>query len=255
MKRSFRWVISGLLGAAFILLLGAVHKERKGRICEEISIEVEMDEGIYFIHKTDIREFLDKRGDSLLGKELGSIALHSLEEEVERIPQVKSADVFHRLDGTLSLKVHQRKPIARFLLAEGKSFYWDERGKRMPLSPNYTARVPVVTMNGSSTYSRLSEGKEKECLHALLEEIEEDPFWRDQVQELHFEENGEFVLYPLVGGHLVRFGPLEGAQEKLKKLRTFYRKASEHTSLARYDTLDLRFGDQVVAKKKDHGGT
>lgn len=254
MKRVLRTGI-GVLGLlALLVLLGAVHEERRKRRCERFSIEVDQEKGLFFIHKKDIEDYLKDRGDSLIGAELGRIDLNGLEAELERIPEVRQAEVFHDLDGTLGVRIEQREPVGRFLLG-GKSFYWDDQGDRMPLSSNYTPRVPVVTVENPFRFRTELSDEDAERLFSFLERIGEDPFWEKQVQELHLDGEGKLEAVPLVGGHRILFGELRDLEEKLEKLRIFYRKASKHSSLDQYDTLDLRYRDQVVAKRKEHGGT
>lgn len=256
MKRFFRFGISLLILSAFILLFGAVEKVRGDERCRRLKVKVDHSSGVYFLHKDDIRQFLKDRNDSLIGRRKASIELRELEAELGRIPAVKDAEVYHRLDGTLRVRVRQRKPIARFIDENGLNYYWDREGERMPLSEGYTPRVPVVTGKFDDP---LSEGEEdgeakKERFHRFLVRIRNDPFWNKQLQEIHFNAGGDVEMVPLVGDHRVIFGKLEDAEKKLKKLKVFYREASEHTGLSLYDTLDLRYGDQVVGKKKDHGG-
>ncbi len=256
MKRLLRYGISVLFLAAFVLLLGAVEHSRNNAVCERISVEVDMSEGMFFLHKKDIKEFLHDRDDSLIGHPLASIDLNELERELQRIPEVKEAQTFYGLDGTLRVQVDQRRPLARFIPKDGASYYWDQEGEPMPLSPQYTPRVPVVTVDGDHpVLKRNNANKKKQRFHRLLKVVQNDPFWQKQIQEIHIDENGGLELVPLVGDHRVIFGDLEDAEKKLRKLKLFYREASVHTGLDRYDTLDLRFGDQVVGKKKAHGGT
>jgi hypothetical protein len=48
------------------------------------------------------------------------------------------------IDGVLKAVVKQKTPIARVFTDEG-SFYIDYQGSTMPLSDEYTARVPIVS--------------------------------------------------------------------------------------------------------------
>lgn len=256
MRDLLQYGISALFLIAFLVLLGAVQHARNDTLCERIRVDVDMSKGMFFLHKKDIRDFLSDREDSLKGRPLGDIDLNELERELQRIPEVKEAQTFYELDGTLRVGIDQRRPIARFISDNGSSYYWDQSGERMPLSPQYTPRVPVVTVAGDEPVFLHGAKKHKaERFHQFLLQIQEDPFWRKQIQEIHFGQEKRLELVPLVGDHRVIFGDLDDAEEKMRKLRIFYREASAHTGLDRYDALDLRYGDQVVGKKKAHGGT
>ncbi len=250
MKRILRISISFVVLAAFFLLFTAVERARGERVCERLQIMVDNSKGVHFLNEKDIREFLKDREDSLVGRRLTSLSLHELEKELNRIPEVKDSEVFHELDGTLRVRVTQRRPIARFIEDDGESYYWDRRGDRMPLSDGYTARVPVVTGNAQdSVFVKGTESERGERFYKLLLRVHQDPFWSKQIQELHINPQGVIELLPLVGKQRVIFGDLKDYEKKLRKLKVFYREASVHTGLAQYDTLDLRYGDQVVGKK------
>jgi fructosamine-3-kinase len=55
------------------------------------------------------------------------------------------------VDGVLKAVVEQKTPVARVFANEG-SFYIDYEGNKMPLSANYTARVPLVSGEINATY-------------------------------------------------------------------------------------------------------
>ncbi len=87
------------------------------------------------------------------------IALNTVEKAIEANEMVKSAQVYLTIDGELTSKIVQRKPIGRI---EGNSkFYLDDEGKRMPFSNNHSARVPIITGNIT--------GKSLEDVYEILE--------------------------------------------------------------------------------------
>ena len=84
---------------------------------------------------------------------------------------IKQAQVFMSVDGSITAKIEQKKPIAR--VSTNASYYIDEQGSYMPLSTNYTARVPLVTgaiekNNLSNVFSVAQKVKEDEFLKNTL---------------------------------------------------------------------------------------
>ena len=57
---------------------------------------------------------------------------------------IEKSDVFVSIDGVLKAVVKQKTPIARVFEGD-ESFYIDYEGGKMPLSNNFTARVPLVS--------------------------------------------------------------------------------------------------------------
>ena len=75
--------------------------------------------------------------------------------------------MFVSVDGVLKAVVKQKTPVGR-VVSETGSFYVDYEGYRMPLSENYSARVPLV--------SGKIDAVENEKLSEVLKMIYEDDF-------------------------------------------------------------------------------
>ena len=57
-------------------------------------------------------------------------------------------------------------------------------------------------------------------------------------------------LVPRLGDHRIFIGNAENLPWKFEKLRALYEKALPLVGWDVYESIDLRFGDQVVCKKK-----
>jgi len=71
------------------------------------------------------------------------LVLNELENALKSNPMIKSAEVYVTVNGTLNAEIEQKRPIAR--VSTNASYYIDDVGLFMPLSKNYSARVPLVT--------------------------------------------------------------------------------------------------------------
>ena len=96
-----------------------------------------------------------------------NLDLNKLETTLDAQEMIEKSDVFVSIDGVLKAVVKQKTPIAR-VFDEGSSFYIDYEGNRMPLSTNFTARVPLV--------SGVINKKNNEDLAELFRAIQDDSF-------------------------------------------------------------------------------
>ena len=62
--------------------------------------------------------------------------------------------------------------------------------------------------------------------------------------------SGEFTLVPKVGNQKIKFGDIEDAVGKLRRLRIFYDEGMPYEGWQKYRTLDLRFEGQVVCERR-----
>jgi cell division protein FtsQ len=80
--------------------------------------------------------------------------------------------------------------------------------------------------------------------------VENDDFWRAQIEQIHVENNGDVLLTPLFGEHIIEFGELEDYQRKLQKMKAFYKQVLAQNNWNKYKTISLKYNNQVIAKKR-----
>lgn len=167
------------------------------------------------------------------------VVLNTIESVIETNDMVKNAQVYLTINGELTSKIAQRQPIGR---VEGISkFYLDEDGKRMPLSRNHSARVPIIT--GKIT------GKSLEDAYVILNYINKDDFLRKNVIGIHVEEEGKYQLKFRVDNFVVNLGDVENLGVKFNNFKAFYAKATKDHTLGEYQLVSLEFNNQVVCTK------
>ncbi|HYG49260.1 MAG TPA: hypothetical protein VD905_00080 [Flavobacteriales bacterium] len=252
------WVALGLV---FIVLWGFTSSEQNDRLCDKLVVIVDQSNGCRFVDKNEIEVKLRESNLYPVGKKIGYIDLNEIETSLDRIAEVKKASVYKNLNGTVSIWIEQRKPIVRVMNSDGSQFYLDEEGYQMPLSDTYTPRVPVVTgrINEPLTERSVPEIMKNETLsktvksdevYTLVKYITKDKFWNAQIQQINFNRNNDLELIPTLGNHLVVFGDLEHMEEKFNKLKIFYTEGLNHLDWNRYDTINIKFRNQVICTKK-----
>ncbi|TYA91135.1 cell division protein FtsQ/DivIB, partial [Seonamhaeicola marinus] len=96
-----------------------------------------------FITTNNVSKLLIQNYQGMKNVPKETLDLNELETALKSNPMVKSAEVYVAVNGTLNAKVEQKTPIAR--VNTNVSYYIDDEGSFMPLSANYSARVPLVT--------------------------------------------------------------------------------------------------------------
>ena len=85
--------------------------------------------------------------------------------------------------------------------------------------------------------------------YAMARFILADEFWSAHVEQIYVNNYGEIELVPKVGDHKIIFGTSDQMEEKFWKLKTFYKEGLNYTGWENYDTLNLKFENQVVCTK------
>ena len=170
MKINWNIVKLLVLLIAVVGLYAFSNKRNNHKTIAELDIKFADGENLYvttgMVNKLLIQKF---NGFEIVPKE--NLVLNTMEKALEANEMVKNAQVYLTVNGKLTTKIVQRNPIGR---VEGSTiFYLDDEGKRMPLSPNHSARVPVITGNIT--------GKSLEDVHIILNHINGDDFLRKNV--------------------------------------------------------------------------
>lgn len=229
-------------------------------------ITIEKPGGHNFVTEEKVLLLMNDLGYSFDNQVLGDIELKRIEEKVGAIPGVKSVEAYKFNSGKVKLEIKQQLPIARIFLHGGKlGCYMDNEGEIIPLSYDYVAKVPVFTgyiyepINDIPNLKRITETDSISKLHVLDEifylasAIAKDDFLSAQIVQIYVNEEEEFEMIPRVGNHRILFGGIDDLDSKMERLNTIYTSSSfDVKELNLYDTLDLKYKDQIVCSKRGY---
>ena len=232
----------------FIGTLAFTSHESKDVMCRNLEISFDDDELIR-VDKDELKRLVFAADSKILSEELKQINSEIIEEEVEKHLAVKNAEVYKIIvkdssayKGILVVKVKHREPIVRVMSNTG-SYYLDETGNKIPISSNYTANVLVATGFFTEEYA-INE------LLPFVIHVEKSEFWEAQIEQIHVEENGNVLLTPLVGEHIIVLGKLKDYPKKLEKMKAFYEQVLAKDNWNKYKEVSLKYNNQVIAKRR-----
>ncbi|HRI40311.1 MAG TPA: hypothetical protein P5565_03195 [Bacteroidia bacterium] len=260
-KRAGR--ISGwsALGIVFVVSVGFTGSRQDSMACTGVHVHITDTIGHSFVEVDDVEAMIRDKYGAVEGKSLHAINTALLESIIRNNPFVKTAEVFSSIDGKLYVEVIQRTPIVRVINQLGESFYIDEQGTFMPLSGQYTARVPVANgylFDREAERNILQYSEEQRAdtsikrsrideVFRVAQFLQGDPFWLSQTEQLYVNLNGDIELVPRVGNHTILLGDASRLDVKFRNLRWFYREALNKKGWGEYKTINLKYHDQVVA--------
>ena len=257
--KNIRHKIAPLFALLVLLVLfGFVTRHQIQSTCSGVEIDVRSAAGMFFIDRNDVYHQVVNAADSVEGRKLIELDAQLIENALASLPEVKGVDVFKTIDGKLKVNVDLRVPVARIFHPNGNSFYIDEEGSLMPLSTKYTARI--LTVNGFIWDTKIPADKEipevsiweqqQQDIYRLATFIGADPFWKAQIQQVYVDENLEYVLIPRVGNYEIEFGKMDHIERKFMQLNAFYEQALSKTDWNKYQSINLKYKDQIVCRKK-----
>lgn len=211
-------------------------------MCRELEIVVKDSLAQHFVTKGDVRYQLKKAGLDPIDKPMEEVNTHRIETELKKNEMIAQVEAYKTPSGIVKLEVYQKMPVLR-VMGYGGSYYVDNEGSTMPVSPRYVAYVPIA-----------SGAVEKQLaitdLYKFALFLQEDEFWNNQVEQIFVHPDQEIELIPRVGNHRIILGTLEGFQEKLDNLRLFYEQAIPKVGWEKYGIINLKYKNQIVCTKK-----
>lgn len=208
------------------------------RKVSEPNIQFIGDNNLFITHETVSKLLIQNYGDvKNMPKE--TLDLNVLERALNSNPMIKSAEVYVTVNGTLTAKIEQKKPIAR--VSTNASYYIDDEGFYMPLSSNYSSRVPLVT--GFVEKNNLKD------IFIVANKIDTDDFLKKNVVEIHQDKNQVIYLKLRQCQFLVQLGDVSLLDKKINNLKAFYQKSLKENTLDGYSKVNLQFDNQVVCTK------
>lgn len=110
----------------------------------------------------------------------------------------------------------------------------------MPLSPVFSARVPLVT--------GIVNDENRGVVHHLAMFIKEDVFLSKMVIGIEVKSN-EFTLRLRDVDFTIALGDTTQLSPKFSNLKAFYQKAAKDETLNAYRHVNLKYNNQVVCTK------
>ena len=193
-----------------------------------------------FVNQETVNKLLIENNRDAQSIDKDKLDLNKLEKVLNNHEMIEKSQVFVSVDGVLKALVKQKTPIARVFDGD-KSFYIDYEGNVMPLSTNFTARVPLVSGEINK--------KNSKKLSELFRIIHDDEFLKKNIIGVQIMSNGSLKMGNRNFNYQIDFGGVQRMKAKFNNYKAFFQKAVLDSSLHKYKTIDLRFAQQVVCTK------
>ena len=238
MKINFNYIKAILVLSVVIFLYGFAEKRNNARKISHVEVQFTQFENLYVTEEA-VNKLLVVNNVTVTKVDKETLDLNRVENLLNSHPMIENAEVFLTMDGVLKTRISQRRPIGRILGNE--AYYVDRLGAKMPLSPYYSARVPIL--NGVAE-------KDINEVYPILRYINTDQFLIEHITAITRLNGGFYQLEVRQMDFNLFFGKIERIEDKFNNFKAFYKKAMKDELLNTYKMVDLQFGNQVVCTKK-----
>ena len=236
--------------AMISLLIAFTGRHQSGDIITNILVELQQVNENHFVDKSDVISIIEG-GQPVLGKRTPEVNLRMLERRLMTNQHIEKAEMYVDVKGNLVVNVRLRRPVARLVQSDGPDAYIAQDGVILPVSEKYSSRVVLVSGAMVPVWIRSENIQKTENGSAIMQMllfINNDPFWKAQIAQLHVDRSGDVLIYPQVTGQVVKFGKPEGIESKFRKLMIFYKEILPQRGWTRYERVNIEYEGQIIAQ-------
>lgn len=260
MRKIFKILLIIPLLYILVLPVWLVHSLRSER-CANISIDLNDSSDYHFVTERNLLNLVNGSGGKILGKPVSEVSVTKIEEKIKQIRELKEAEVYFSVDGTMHVYADQRDPVMRVIPESGGDFFVDEDGVLVKKRNLYNPRLHIVggnikisnsMLDGVSIFDTLNKNSILKDVYYLVKYIENDDFWSAQIDQIYIDDESEIDLIPRVGNQLIHLGTTENLKGKLRNLSEFYDDVLPAVGWNKYSVINLEYKDQIVCKRRDN---
>ncbi|MBO4551441.1 MAG: cell division protein FtsQ [Bacteroidaceae bacterium] len=244
MKIAFKiFLLLAVVGYLIFALYNFAGKA-ENRTCAGVNVEVIDSIPDAFITEEYICSVLTKNKIYPEGMKISDINLEQIEKLMLDESHIERANCFYNSEGKLCINVVPQRPVLHVISQNGDDYYLSSTGLTMPTA-NFNVELCVATGNITKKFA-------SEHLLELSKFIRDDAFWKEQIEQIHVVNRDEIELYPRVGQHVIELGSTDNFQDKLRRLRIFYREGLDRIGWNKYKKISLAYDGQVVCTKANN---
>ncbi len=263
-KKHIKQIIAWMILVIVLAFSVSFSNARKDSVlCKHIRINIKGNEKNSLITKEEISTSLEDKKYKLKGYPLFRINTKQLEEEMEQYPQIKEVEIYAKMDSSLNFEIYQRNPVVRIMKQDGEDFFIDEDGVIISVINNHPSHVLLANghigfnlekekavFNITDTIHKGNEIEVLKNLYQLAVFIDENQFWKHQIEQIYVNKDKEFEIIPRVGAHFIHFGSIDQYEWKFKKLKYLYKKGFSKEGWNKYEQINLKYKNQIICTKR-----
>jgi cell division protein FtsQ len=258
MKKFFRILL--FIPVLYLIILPVyLATSSNSRLCGGNVIDINDSSDFHFVTEKQLLNLVYGNGGKILGKPVKDISVSDIESRINVLRELRVAEVYMTIDGTIHVYADQRDPVMRVMPDNGGDYFVDEDGVVVRRRNLYNPRLHIVEgnvnistamLNGVSVLDTSIKNSILKDIFNLVTYINDDDFWSAQIDQIYIDGNDQIDLIPRVGNQLVHLGTAENFEGKLRNLQAFYDKVLPEVGWNKYSLINLEYKDQIVCKKR-----
>lgn len=250
----FRLVTAIILCLAVLagIVFAAVNMPK--RPCSGYELVVNYDGEYPAVKEADIQQMIEDNHIETIGVPLKDVDLEQIAQHLQENPYIEKVNEVRFSSTRLRIVVTLKNILLHVYAQDGSQYFVDENGFMLPFSMVVTENVPIANGKIPDTFVQRknvkNSGSNLQRVFRIASYMNNDDFYRAQFRQLYVTNTNEVILVPTIGRHKVIFGTDKDMEEKLFNLKQAYQQGLAYMGMDQYTTLDVRYKNRVIAKKR-----
>lgn len=228
---------------ALIIVAGLFANEQAGNaVCTKLEVNILNSDSSAFVSRESILQELKRLHIDPVGQPISKINTKQIEHLLDQSEYLENVECVILNNRTLQIQATQLVPVMRIFDGQ-QSYYVNRRGKRMSATARYHVDVPVVSGHFTAAFP-------PQQILPLINYVEADEALSSLVTMYSVRDSNNIFIVPCITGHVVNIGAPRDLENKFAKLREFYAKVMPQKGWLYYDTISVKFRNQVVATRR-----
>lgn len=243
MKTALKFILILAVAAFLVVSMMRIPGKNSENLCTGTELEIVDSLQTNLIDKAEIEGILKRNQMIFDNMKIVDINLGQVESKLSTLPYVDTVYANFNVSGKLILTVIPRTPVLHIMANNGEDYYLDRSGVSIPVG-KLKSNLTIVTGNINKTFAKAKLASVGHC-------IQNDEFWRLQIQQIDVVNQNDVRLYTRIADHTIHLGSLDSIEQKLHTLRIFYQEGLPQTGWNRYESLNLEYSGMVIGTKKE----
>lgn len=243
-KAWIKWVILGLLMGYIIGMTFWAHGEAARNSCHSIDIRFSDNKEADSTTVAGIRNELRKYPEKIIGEPSERINTAKIKAFLSKLDAFENVECMMAANGSLNIVVTPMVPEFRVLDPRGDSYYVNKDGKKIKSNADFFKDVPVVIGQFQPHFPF------KKIL-PVIRYVHNDPELSALVTGFKVTDPENILLLPRIQGHVINIGNAGELDRKKKAILTAYRRVLPMKGWNTYDTISVKYRNQIVATRSD----
>lgn len=243
-KLILKWLILlALLSYIAIASMWAIDYAEQQTL-DDIVINIDKNSPTKFVTKEGVIQKLGKTADKIKHTPIAELNIEKLERQLSQDNSFENVECYITSDNKLQIDIVPMIPEIRVFSPDGKSYYINKDGKRIDTGNEFFMDVPVVTGNFDQKFPAKN-------ILPVTRHIAADDYLKNLITMIEVKSATNILLYPCIKGQVINIGDTTELTKKFDNLTLFYRKVMNHKGWETYDTISVKFRNQIVATRRD----